>query len=500
MKQPIKLVIFMLVTLWTTAIYAQTYKIVDTNQTKCYNNSQETGPPSKGQAFYGQDAQYNGSQTSYNDNGDGTVTDLNTGLIWQNNLPADKYNYADCVSYADTCTLAGYTDWRLPTIKELYSLILFSGRTGMTEAECIPYIDTDYFDFRFGGAVNAGERFIDAQYVTSTIYKGTTMGGNETMFGVNFVDGRIKGYPTFKEFEIRLVRGGNNYGVNDFLDNGDGTITDRATGFMWDQTGSSEGKNWETALAWVKEKNSEKYLGYSDWRLPNAKELHSITDYERSPSFTNSAAISPLFIIPEISDEGGNKNFPFYWTSTTHEDGPMAGGAAVYVCFGEGLGFMEQPPNSGNYILMDVHGAGAQRSDPKTGDPADFPNGRGPQGDVIRIYNYVRLVRDTDNTTGINYDQSNETNRPSEFELYQNYPNPFNPATTISFKLPVAGLVSLKIYSSTGQLISNLINQQFSSGLHKTEWQAKNFASGIYFYTLILNGTVGETRKMTLLQ
>ena len=42
---------------------------------------------------------------------------------------------------------------------------------------------------------------------------------------------------------------------------------------------------------------------------------------------------------------------------------------------------------------VDVHGSGAQRSDPKTGDPAMFPHGRGPQGDVIRIYNYVRLVR-----------------------------------------------------------------------------------------------------------
>jgi len=42
----------------------------------------------------------------------------------------------------------------------------------------------------------------------------------------------------------------------------------------------------------------------------------------------------------------------------------------------------------------DVHGAGAQRSDPKSGNPDDFPKGRGPQGDGIRIYNFVRLVRD----------------------------------------------------------------------------------------------------------
>jgi hypothetical protein len=42
---------------------------------------------------------------------------------------------------------------------------------------------------------------------------------------------------------------------------------------------------------------------------------------------------------------------------------------------------------------MDVHGAGAQRSDPKKGDPADFATGHGPQGDAIRIDNFVRLVQ-----------------------------------------------------------------------------------------------------------
>ncbi|MEI6195052.1 MAG: hypothetical protein WCS42_12060, partial [Verrucomicrobiota bacterium] len=46
----------------------------------------------------------------------------------------------------------------------------------------------------------------------------------------------------------------------------------------------------------------------------------------------------------------------------------------------------------GEYHYVDVHGAGAQRSDPKAGDPGMFPHGRGPQGDVIRINNYIRLV------------------------------------------------------------------------------------------------------------
>jgi len=384
------------------SVNSQSCKIVDTGQTTCYDNSHEIAAPEKGQAFYGQDAQNNGHQPAYQDNNDGTVTDLNTDLMWQKELPSDKYTYAECVVYADTSTLADYDDWRLPTIKELYSLILFSGATGMSESTSIPYIDTDVFDFRFGGSVSPDERFIDAQYATSTIYKGTTMGGNETMFGVNFVDGRIKGYPTSKDFEIKLVRGRTDYGVNDYIDNGDGTITDNATGLMWDQVGSHEGMTWEEALAWVEEKNKEYYLGYNKWRLPNAKELQSIVDYQRSPSFTNSPAISPLFQVPTITDEGGETNYPFYWTSTTHVDGPSPN-KAVYICFGEALGFMEMPPNSGNYLLQDVHGAGAQRSDPKSGDPNNYPYGFGPQGDVIRITNYVRLVRNLSQTVPVEF-------------------------------------------------------------------------------------------------
>lgn len=53
-----------------------------------------------------------------------------------------------------------------------------------------------------------------------------------------------------------------------------------------------------------------------------------------------------------------------------------------------------QGNNSSTPNWIDVHGAGSQRSDPKSGDPSIYANGHGPQGDAIRIYNYVRLVRD----------------------------------------------------------------------------------------------------------
>jgi len=56
----------------------------------------------------------------------------------------------------------------------------------------------------------------------------------------------------------------------------------------------------------------------------------------------------------------------------------------------------QAPGGSGTCQLRDVHGAGAQRSDPKVGTPAQFPHGRGPQGDVIRFNNVVRLLRGGD--------------------------------------------------------------------------------------------------------
>lgn len=376
------------------------YTIVDTGQDQCYDlDGAEIACPTEGTALAGQDAGYAGVAPSYQDNGDGTISDLNTGLMWQQ-TPGAKVCWADAIANADRLNLGGHTDWRVPTIKELYSLMNFNGVTGMTEAASIPYLDTTYFDFEYGDE-SAGERLIDAQYWSATEYVSVTMNNDATVFGVNFADGRIKGYPKFDPrtrsdytLFVRYVRGNPNYGINDFADNGDGTITDAATGLMWMQVDSGAlgagTVDWAGALAWCAGLD---YAAHNDWRLPNAKELQSLVDYSRSPDTTNSAAIDPIFAVTAITDEGGGQNYPFYWTSTTHLDGPTPGNYAVYVTFGEALGFMEMPPNSGNRSLLDVHGAGAQRSDPKAGDPSAFPTGFGPQGDVIRIYHMARCVR-----------------------------------------------------------------------------------------------------------
>jgi hypothetical protein len=359
------------------------YPIVDTGQIRVYASEK------------GQDAHYKGNQPAYRDNGDGTVSDLVTDLMWTKD-PGEKKTYTDAVKAASGCRVGGYNDWRLPTIKELYSLILFSGidpdpRSTET-GDLTPFIDHTVFNFEYGDP-DKGERIIDAQFATSTKYVSTTMHGNETMFGVNFADGRIKGYPIRnrrgeKTFYVLYVRGNPDYGKNKFKDNGNGTITDEATGLTWMKTDSGQGMDWPTALEYAEKLE---LAGYDDWRLPNAKELQSIIDYTRSPDTTGSAAIDPIFTCTEINNEGGDKDFAQYWSSSTHIS-TRGTDTAVYFAFGRALGWMRDR-YTGEHELMDVHGAGAQRSDPKTGDASRFPYGRGPQGDVIRIENMVRCVR-----------------------------------------------------------------------------------------------------------
>jgi hypothetical protein len=387
------------------------YPVVDTGQTKCYDDHSEISCPAEGQAYYWQDGQIDGNQPSYILSDDGlTIRDNVTGLTWTQSPDLngdgeidvnDKLSFAEAQVYPDTLNAAnfgGYSDWRLPTIKELYSLMSFAGTdpSGPGSSTAVPFIDTDYFAFGYGDE-SAGERIIDAQFWSSNVYVGSVFGGQQATFGLNLADGRIKGYPSgsggpmTKLNYVYLVRGNTEYGVNDFADNGDGTVTDNATGLVWAQNDSGSGMNWEDALAWVQQMNDENYLGYSDWRLPNAKEMQSIVDYSRAPDATGSAAIDPVFGISQITNEAGQLDYPWFWTSTTHVKANGMGDAGAYICFGRALGYM-------NDTWTDVHGAGAQRSDPKSGAPSDWPTGHGPQGDAIRIYNYVRLVRDAETT------------------------------------------------------------------------------------------------------
>ncbi|MDP2896762.1 MAG: DUF1566 domain-containing protein [bacterium] len=381
-----------------SAFGQSTYVVVDTIQTNCYSTNAIIAAPAPGAAYAGQDAQYAGTQPSYTLSGDGlTVLDNNTGLTWERSPDTDgngSLSYDDKLLYSaallrpatmNAANYGGYSDWRLPMLKELYSLILFNGKEASETSSigAIPFINTNYFGFAYG-FTNSGERVLDAQWVTTNLYVAQT----NQMFGVNFADGRIKGYPATdaigKKFFVLCVRGNTSYGVNNFADNGGGTITDNATGLMWQKADSGAGKNWQGALAYAE---GLSLAGWQDWRLPNPKELHSIVDYTRSPDTTGSAAIDPIFSCTQVTNENNAADYPFYWTGTTlMGTGPSPYSRGIYISFGRTLGYM-----GGTWT--DVHGAGAQRAEFKAGNPADYPFGFGPQGDAVRIFNYVRCVR-----------------------------------------------------------------------------------------------------------
>ena len=412
------------------------YAIVDTGLDRCYNNQGEMPTPAAGQPFFGQDGNFQGHPSSYTISADGlTALDNQTGLTWQRvpetNLDgilthADKLTFVDALAQPaklNAAKFGGFDDWRLPSIKEIYSLFDCrgtdpSGYQGSDTTGLTPFLNAKVFPFIYGDVAHGG-RIIDSQYASATKDVNKSARGSDKVFGVNFADGRIKGYDQdmpggnrkFKFF-VLCVRGNPQYGKNDFHDNNDGTITDRATSLMWSKADSGTAMNWEQALAWVAKMNAAKHLGHDDWRMPSVKELQSIVDYAKSPDTTNSAAIDPVFTCTQITNEDGKADYAYYWSGSTHV-GHLGGAAAMYVAFGRAGGFLSEralaggPPTRGQggnpgagqaasdgpYHLVDVHGAGAQRSDPKTGDPKLFPHGRGPQGDVIRIFNYVRLVR-----------------------------------------------------------------------------------------------------------
>jgi hypothetical protein len=94
-----------------------------------------------------------------------------------------------------------------------------------------------------------------------------------------------------------------------------------------------------------------------------------------------------------------------------------------------------------------------------------------------------------------------DVNTSNELTLEQNYPNPFNPSTSISFSIPQPGKVSLKVYDISGKEIASLISDEYlNTGVYSKSFNGANLASGVYFYSILVNGKVFLTRKMLLIK
>jgi hypothetical protein len=240
-----------------------------------------------------------------------------TGLMWGQQGDDTWMNWADPESYCGSLSLGGYTDWRLPTKKELMSIVDY----GTSQP---PSIDTTYFPGT--GA---------SHYVTSTPSACPFEAGSEWFVG--FGNGAVNSLFIDSDYNVRCVRG-EQQPAHGFTNNGNGTVTDKVTGLMWQRcsagqqndaacSGTASGKTWQAAMDYC---SGLSLAGHTDWRLPNVKELESITDDTScNPAIDSDAfpGVSPSEA-PEFAAAG------IYWSSTTY---PYSTSNAQVVYFLRGL-------------------------------------------------------------------------------------------------------------------------------------------------------------------
>jgi len=280
------------------------YPIPETGLLYCYSILGQVACPAEGEIMFGQDANYIGDKLVYTDNGDGTLSDAITGLTWQRVQTDERLSQAGAAQACDALELAGYDDWRLPSIQELFSIADVSGLPGTA------FFINGAFDLRYA---DPNGQYVDGMPfdLAGQSWSATSRLDEEQAYIYNFFNGDLRSYSTQENFFYRCVRGAA-YGHNDLRDNGDGTLTDAASGLVWQQADSLYALNWGAALAYCENLD---VAGFSDWRLPDIKELSSIAfAVAENGLFTSSA--------PDAH----------YWSATTRADTP---GEAYSLCIGE---------------------------------------------------------------------------------------------------------------------------------------------------------------------
>ncbi|MBT7154531.1 MAG: DUF1566 domain-containing protein [Deltaproteobacteria bacterium] len=217
------------------------------------------------------------NEPSYTDNNDSTITDNNSGLVWQKEVNDSMYTWSAASDYCsnNTAALSG-TAWRLPTDYELMTIVDYSIND--------PAINTAYF---------TNTKF--AYYWSNSILASDANNVRVVHFGNGYVSLAAKTDNTY----VRCVREEQSQ-IGSFTDNGNKTITDNDSGLIWQQEEAGQ-KTWDNALLYCEELT---LAGMSDWRLPNIKELLSVID--RSVA---NPSINTTFFVSASSLN--------YWSSTT---------------------------------------------------------------------------------------------------------------------------------------------------------------------------------------
>jgi hypothetical protein len=211
--------------------------------------------------------------------------------MWQQATSSSSMDWDSAGGYCSGLSLAGYSDWRLPTADELQSIVDYG--------KASPAIDTTAFP---------GTQ-------SSIYWSSTTDWFTSGAWGVLFDGGDVYGSIQYNYNYVRCVRG--NSSASTFTDNGDDTVTDQKTRLVWQQETSSSPMTWETALTYCEDLT---LASQSDWRLPNIKELGSIVDRSQSSPAIDTTAF------PWTQSSG-------YWSSTP---GAGYGSSAWHVGFSGG--------------------------------------------------------------------------------------------------------------------------------------------------------------------
>lgn len=267
------------------------YRLPDTGQTTCYSTDTYAEIGCQGT---GQDGAYSINVMAFTENGDGTVTDNNTGLIWQKENGStynwyaaagilDATNNPSSLNVCGSLSLGGHADWRLPSKKELVSIV-------------------DYSIPSPGPTINA----LFTGSSSSYYWTSTELAGSQTYgWAVSFNDGNVSFVSKTAPNPVRCVRGGNE--AVSLNDHGNGTVTDTRSGLTWQEVTSGP-MNLAAALSYCE---NSTLADHSDWRLPNVKELESWFDDSRSSPAIN----TDYFQAPTPGA---------YWTSTTYAGMPQS--------------------------------------------------------------------------------------------------------------------------------------------------------------------------------
>lgn len=249
-------------------------RLPDTGQTSSYTNSP------------GEDSDFLIHPPAFIDNGNGTVTDTVTGLMWQK-ADGGEMTIESAQTYCNALALGGYTDWRLPNAHEAFSIL--------NHQNANPSLNTSVFTPSLAEYWWSSDRQAnDSNKVWATNSGGGI--GNHPKAETISAGGN-------KKFHVRAVRSTFSPQTfpTHFIDNGNGTVTDVLTQLVWQKAPYSDTLSWEQSLAYA---DSLSLGGIAQWRLPNIKELQSINDEKR---------INPSLNPTVFSAANARK----YWSSTS---------------------------------------------------------------------------------------------------------------------------------------------------------------------------------------